>query len=139
MKPPLIAYLIALGAGLFYALRSLGAGREPSDPDEKKIRTLQRLEIDLELPQAVTFEVSLWKEASARRLAAELERLGFRTVTEGPGVDGEWSCLAVREVRVELATFRELRGRFKELVEIEGGAYEGWELGDASSDEAPAA
>jgi hypothetical protein len=41
--------------------------------------------------------------------------------------------------RVELATFRELRGRFKELVGIEGGPYEGWELGDASSDEAPAA
>jgi hypothetical protein len=135
----LLVYLIVLVVGLVYAWRFPRAGLQAPDPDEQKLRALRDLGIDLKPRQDVTFELILWKEASARRVASELEGLGFRTVIEGPGVDGEWYCRVVQQIRIELPTLRELRVRFRVLAEVEGGRYEGWELGDVSSDEAPAA
>lgn len=77
----------------------------------------------------VAFTLILWTEAGARRLATELEQLGFRTEVESYSVDGEWTCVAVRQMQVTLTALRELRRHFEGLVRVEGGAYDGWELG----------
>ena len=126
-------YFAALAGGILYLWRAKYA---PADPDSEKLRELRRLDLLREDPQEVTFTLILWSESSSRRLAGELERLGFKTAVERHSADGDWICLAVREICVTLETLRECRRHFEGFMRTEGGAYEGWEL---SSDEPDAA
>jgi hypothetical protein len=57
-------------------------------------------------------------------------------ILEAYGIDGEWTCLAVREMRVTHEALRDSRAHFDALVKAEGGAYDGWELGYEPSDSA---
>jgi hypothetical protein len=128
------AYFAVLVAGAVYAWRLRDGKVASTDQDLKKLRELRHLGLQLETPQEVTFSLTLWTESSARRLASELERLGFRTIAERYSVDGDWTCLAVREIPVTLETLHNFRRHLEALAQAEGGAYDGWELGFEPSD-----
>jgi hypothetical protein len=61
-------------------------------------------------------------EAVARQLGAE----GFRVEVRAAESEGDWLCLASREMTPELDELRRLRAYLSAVAESREGVYDGW-------------
>lgn len=118
-------WLIARGnAGMRAAERHRQMADE--DPDGTTLDELARAGSDLTREHLVEFFLYLPDEAAAEDTAAVLRREGFETQVKPNEKEGDWSLLATRRMRPELAPLRAVRDRLTALVAARNGSYDGW-------------
>lgn len=102
------------------------AARE-EDPDGSTLDALARAGSDLTREHLVEFYLYLPRETVARKVGEILNREGFETdIHQVDPPRGDWSVLAAKRMRPELAPLRAVRERLTALMDEHDGEYDGW-------------
>lgn len=124
-----LSLLIALGLlGIYLMLR--GRSRETAarstDPDQTTLDELTHAGSDLARAHEVEFFLYLPDHPGAMAVKEQLEREGFRVDLKADDSDGDWLCLATRDMTPTLDELRRLRVHLVAVAESRDGAYDGW-------------
>lgn len=114
-------WLIARGNA---GLRAAEHRRATEDPDGATLDELARAGSDLTRLHVVEFYLYLPSEELAHETAAILRDEGFESRISRN--ESDWTLLASRRMRPELAPLRAVRDRLTALVTQRGGSYDGW-------------
>ncbi len=99
----------------------------PNDADGDALRRVAKDGSDLSKPMFIDFQVAVPDEASAKALAAVVEKLGYRvSIYDSPECTLAWTCECSTRM---LATYEGVLAIQNELAEISdefGGLPDGW-------------
>lgn len=130
-----LSVLIVLGLIGIYLIIQGNAGvkaqaaeqaRTVEDPDGATLDELARAGSDLTHEHLIEFYLYFPTEAAAAGCATILAQEGFATQVSQAEGKKDWTLLASRRMRPELAPLRAVRDRLTALVAEHGGEYDGW-------------
>jgi hypothetical protein len=107
-------------------LRAAEVRRGMEDPDGATLDELARAGSDLTREHLIEFYLLFPREETARAVAVILQGEGFDTRMSQNEKEKDWTLLATRRMRPELAPLRAVRDRLTALVAERGGTYDGW-------------
>ncbi len=107
-------------------LRAAEVRRGMEDPDGATLDELARAGSDLTREHLIEFYLLFPREETARTVAVILQGEGFDTRISQNEKEKDWTLLATRRMRPELAPLRAVRDRLTALVAERGGTYDGW-------------
>lgn len=128
-----LSFLLILGLVGIWLIARGNAGvkaaevrRAVEDPDGATLDELARAGSDLTREHLVEFYLYFPLEAAARETATLLQQEGFETRMSRNDKEQDWTLLATRQMRPELAPLRAMRDHLTALVTARGGTYDGW-------------
>jgi hypothetical protein len=98
----------------------------PGDADGVSLRTVAEGGSDMSRPMIIDFSIAVADEASARRIAALVEPLGFDPSIYNDPDRGSWSVYASKSMLATYAGVVAARRQLNELVGPLGGNCDGW-------------
>lgn len=128
-----LSFLLVLGLVGIWLIARGNAGmkaaqvqRAIEDPDGATLDELARAGSDLTREHLIEFFLYFPQQPAAETVAAMLLAEGFETKVQRSEPAGDWTVLAIRRMRPELAPLRAMRDRLTALVREHGGTYDGW-------------
>jgi regulator of RNase E activity RraB len=128
-----LSFLLILGVVGIWLIARGNAGvkaaevrRAIEDPDGATLDELARAGSDLTREHLIEFYLYFPQEAAANETSALLQQDGFETRLSRNDKEQDWTLLATRRMRPELAPLRAMRDRLTTLVGEKGGTYDGW-------------
>lgn len=124
-----LSLLIALGfLGLYLVLRgqARASAARSADPDAATLAELARAGSDLRRTHEMEFFLYLPDREAADAVARQLRTEGFQVELRPGESDGDWLCLASRDMTPELDELRRLRAYLSAVAESREGVYDGW-------------
>jgi hypothetical protein len=107
-------------------VRAAEVRRAMEDPDGATLDELARAGSDLTREHLIEFYLYFPREDTANTVAVILQGEGFGTRMSQNDKEKDWTLLATRRMRPELAPLRAVRDRLTALVTEKGGSYDGW-------------
>jgi len=122
-----LSLLIALGfLGLYLVLRGQARAARSADRDAATLAELSQAGSDLRRTHQMEFFLYLPDRAAADAVARQLGTEGFQVELRPGESDGDWLCLARRDMTPELDELRRLRDHLSAVAESRQGVYDGW-------------
>jgi hypothetical protein len=107
-------------------VRAAEVRRSMEDPDGTTLDELARAGSDLTREHRIEFYLYFPREETAHEADSILRAEGFETRLSQDEKEKDWTLLATRRMRPELAPLRAVRDRLTTLVAEKGGTYDGW-------------
>ncbi|HWA14951.1 MAG TPA: ribonuclease E inhibitor RraB [Gemmatimonadales bacterium] len=128
-----LTFLLVLGLIGIWLIARGNAGvkaaevqRAIEDPDGTTLDELARAGSNLTREHLIEFYLYFPERDAAEAAEAVLQAEGFETRIHLNEKEGDWTLLATRRMRPELAPLRAMRDRLTALVDERGGVYDGW-------------
>ena len=101
------------------------------DADAKKLEELAERGVALRAEQCLVFTLWFQSKEEATRSLASAQRDGWRFTCDA-AKDGTYYCSSPHKMVPDVSKLRGYRDEFERLADAADGAYDGWEIGEAS-------